>query len=179
MEVSPEYERRAKQALYDLVNLYKDLGLAQFKHTEYHTLFDMLHICKSEEDTAAFWRKDVEQTRKYYWKGIDKVTQGTQYLFEAFDLLPTRVITPQQAIDRVKRIHFSYEKKYIPLDPETSIEDLDLRFHTLRILRWLKVKTYAELKTVKKAQLKAIRSCGPATLRDVRIELLRYGVKLV
>jgi hypothetical protein len=178
MEISPEYERRAKQALFELVNLYRDIGLADFKHTEYHTLFDMLHICKSEEDTAVFWKKDIEQTREYYWQGFKKLNTATEYLFEALDLLPTRVITPRQAIDRVKRIHFVNEKRYIPIDPETSIEDLDLRYHTVRILKWLKVKTYAELKTIKKEQLKAVRSCGFATVRDVKAELRRHGVEL-
>lgn len=177
MECSAEDERQAKRALFNLAALYRIVGIMNSTHKEHNTLFDVLYCGDSISRTAQLWKRPVEESQKHYDAGISKINVATGILFQSIDLSERSGLELYRCFELVNTKHKTKPTiKRIP--PETPIENLDLKYHTLRVLRYLRVNTYADLKTVTKARLKAVRNCGPNTIKDIKRELLSNGVRL-
>lgn len=123
--------------------------------------------------------------KELFESAIKKIVESKPHLIDICEKLET-IELRNSSRDNKKR-HYWLNN---PIDKQLELNqalldftskpvgELDLKFHTFRVLRHLKANTISDILNQGLKRISKVRNCGKSTIQDLQRELIRYDLKL-
>jgi len=168
--------------LLKLITIDEKLKILGINKQGREVLKMIIHENKTIQEVINEFNVSRQRIEQIYIESLNQVIKSIDIFFEKYDsyesLLESNKNLTLKLSDFIESKKDVLESKLREEVYKIEVNNLDLKFRTLRILKWLKVNNIGELMQHTENEIKNIRSSGVATINDINTELATFGLKL-
>ncbi|MFA7381499.1 MAG: DNA-directed RNA polymerase subunit alpha C-terminal domain-containing protein [Bacteroidia bacterium] len=120
----------------------------------------------------------TQRVEQIYKTSLMHIISSIEYFFEKYKHYETLKEVNYNLTQQLAKLHKKPEpSEHLQSVLKLRLEDLDITVRTMKVMKFLKFETVADLLTIKPKDLLKIQGVYFGVIKDIRRELAAYGVK--